>query len=194
MNKIIATLNPNACDPSLILSQGNLVVSTNANSVNYNRMVQGTLPLATGQVAFECQVWSTSRSTLTNIFSVGVALQNETVTGNYVGQSSTSCGLRTSDGAGNAGIYNNNTLATALPQIDERHTLGVYLSNDPVTPIVAFHLDGNYLGQFTLTAGKFYVPALSIGNDGSNGVAGDVSAFVNFGQRPFDYPTFTVFR
>jgi hypothetical protein len=201
MSKIVCTLDPNRCDSHILLSQGNLVI-TNDAIVDYNRKVMGTLAFAAGTIAFEGYFWSNSRPAngLANLCSIGVASvrcpingTNAYVGGDTVAGQIASCGLRPSDGTGSAtgaGMYMNNTLqGSAFNTIGERQCIGVMLVNDPVTPIVAFQVDNNYLGQVTLPAGLFYVPAISIGCSAS---AGDVNAYVNFGQYRLDYPTMLV--
>jgi hypothetical protein len=195
--RTFATLDPNRIDGSLSLSQGNCVVTTNA-IVDYNRKALGTLAFGAGTIAFECYFWSTSRpnSGLLNLCSVGVASTacplNLYVGGDTSTASVVSCGLRPSDGSGGAtgaGIYSNGALqGSAFNQVAERSCIGVMLVNDPTTPIVSFHVNGNNVGQFTLTAGLFYVPAVSIGSAS----VGDVSAYLNFGQYALDYPLMQV--
>lgn len=267
-SNVYCTLDPHRCNSSLLLSQGNRVVTTNVIAT-YNRMVLGTIAMAAGQLSFECKFWSTSRPTagLTNLCAVGVAAVNADYNSNYCGQAAPvsaatatgtitttvfnaasaltgtfyvgqilsgtgvtagtyitsfgtgtgglgtynvsvsqsvasttitgsavqSAGLRPSNGtasATGAGIYTNDALVgAAMNTIDERHSIGVFLDNTASPPIVAFQLDNNYLGQVNLTAGTFYVPAVSVG---STAAAGDVSAFLNFGQARFDFPIFSV--
>ncbi len=191
--RTLATLDPNRADGSLSLSQGNLVVTTNA-VCTFSRKVLGTLAFAAGVVAFECYFWSTSRPNagLVNLCSVGVASVaaplNQYTGGDTVTATVDSCGLRTSDGAGNAGIYRGGSVTTALQQVSERTCIGVLLDCTGASPIVSFQANGNYLGQQTLTAGLFYVPSISIGS----GTVGDVSAYLNFGQHALDYPLMQV--
>lgn len=198
-SKILCTLDPHRCNSGLTLSQGNRVVTTNAIET-YNRAVFGTIAIAAGQLAFECYFWSTSRPSLglTNLCSVGVAAVNADYNTNYVGQAAPvstiiqSCGLRPSDGTGSAtgaGIYTNNASTTTFNTVAERSCIGVLLDCTGAAPIVAFHVNGSYINQVTLSAGTFYVPAVSIG---STVAAGDVSAYLNFGQNRLDYPFFSV--
>jgi hypothetical protein len=199
-SRILCTLDPHRCNAGLLLSQGNRVVTTNAIET-YNRMVFGTLAMASGQLAFECYFWSTSRPTggLTDLCSVGLAVVNADYNSNYCGQAAPiggviqSAGLRPSDGTGSdtgAGLYTNDTLVgSAFQSVEERTCIGVLYDALGATPIVAFHVNGSYVGQISLTAGKFYVPAVSIG---SSAAAGDVSAYLNFGQNRFDFPNMTV--
>jgi len=190
MNKILCTLSPNRCNGLLSLSQGNLVVTTK-EICDFHRSVFGNLAFGAGTHAFECEFWSNSNPAggLVNLCSVGVASANSALN-QCVGQGAESYGFRPSDGAGNSGIYNNNSLLTGYAQQGERQVIGVALWNDPVSPFVSWQVNGNYIGQIALTAGVLYVPAVSIGSDSP----GDVSAFCNFGQRLFRYPIFTVNR
>jgi hypothetical protein len=198
--KTFCTLDLHRCDSALSISQGGLVVTTN-KLADFHRKVLGTLAFSTSSLAFECQFWSTSRPTLglVNLCAVGVASIGSAISGKFVGEDTTSglvasCGLRPSNGTGGdtgAGIYSNNVLQQSFRQIDERQVIGVLLSNDPTTPIVAFHVNGNYLGQFTLPAGLLYAPAVSLG---STAAAGDVSAYLNFGQYALDFPYMSVSR
>lgn len=199
MSKIIDTLDPNRCDNSIILSQG-FTVATNNAIVDYNRKVTGNLAFAAGRIAYECKFWSNSRPTNgpANLTSVGVCSVQTPVTGHYVGGDTVtatvdSCGLRPSDGSaggGLAGIYRNNALVgSTFANCFERQTIGVMLDNTVSPPIVAFQVNGQPAGQATLTAGLFYLPAISIGCSAS---AGDISAFLNFGQYRFDYNNFWI--
>jgi hypothetical protein len=62
----------------------------------------------------------------------------------------------------------------------------VILRNDPIAPLAGWHVQGNPIAQVALTAGKVYVPALSIGSAAS---ASDNAAVINFGQRGgLDFP------
>lgn len=191
MNKVFATLDPHRCDAALDLSFGNLVVRTK-QVCDIHRMVMGTIALGVGNAKFECRFFSTSfpAAGLANLCSVGVA-SADCALNKYVGEevdgssNPMSFGLRTSDGAGVAGIYAGNAVATALQAIPERFCIGVFLYADPVAPYVAWQVDGNFVGQHTLPAGKFWVPAVSIGSSAS---PDDVAAYVNFGQRGLDFP------
>jgi hypothetical protein len=199
-SRIFCTLDPHRCNSGLTLSQGNRVVTTNAIQ-NFHRMVFGTLAFAAGKIAFECSFWSTSRPTLglVDLCSVGVAAVHADFNSNYCGEAVPvggviqSVGLRPSDGSGGAtgaGIYTSDTLVgSAFNTVAERKVIGVFLDNTPATPIVTFSVNGSYIGQVNLTAGTFYVPAVSLGAIAS---PDDVSAYLNFGQSRFDFPVFSV--
>jgi len=196
MSKVICTLDPNRCDSHLLLSQGFTVV-TNDSIVDYNRKVLGTLAFAAGRVGFECSFWSNSRPTLgpVNLASVGVASvlspingTNSYVGGDTVTSTVDSCGLRPSTGASTnaAGIYRNNALVgSAFQNCFERQVISVLLDCTGAAPIVSFGVQGNYVGQATLTAGLFYVPAVSVG---CSTTAADISAYLNFGQYRLEFP------
>ena len=77
-SRTYATLNANALGDGLSLDQGNLVVTTNADGLDFHRAVFGTQPKGTGQMYFETYFYSTSRPTggLVNLLSVGVNGRN----------------------------------------------------------------------------------------------------------------------
>jgi len=258
MNKVICTLDPHRLGDGLDLSQGNLVVTTTA-AEDYHRAVFGTIALGVGNASFEGFVYSTSRPSagLADLFSIGL-VEVGSALDKYVGEESTSYGLRTSDGHGSAGIYTNDTLQSttavvtgsisgttltvtavtggalaigqvltgtgitagtkitalgtgtggtgtytvspsqtassttitvALQAIDERQCISVFYYGDVSAPKASWSVNGNYLGQVDLTAGKFYLPAVSIGSAAS---PNDVAAYVNFGQRGLNYPNLTI--
>lgn len=194
MSRIVATLDPHRCGDGLELLQGNVVVTTN-KVCDFHRSVFGTLAIGIGTVAFECYFYSTSNPSagLVNLCSVGIAVQDAALD-KYVGEEADtsgplSWGLRTSDGAGNAGIYAGDTQLIALDQIPERKCIGVILYNDSSAPYVAWQLEGNTLGQVALPTGRFFVPAVSIGSAAS---PNDNNAYLNFGQHPLDFTTFAL--
>jgi hypothetical protein len=166
MSKIVCTLDPNRCDKSHSVVAG--------QPRHHERRDRRLQPQGHGharvrrweRIAFECYFWSTAgpANGLANLCSIGVASvrcpmngTNAYVGGDTVAGQIASCGLRPSDGTGSAtgaGIYMNNTLqGSAFNTIGERQCIGVMLVNDPSTPIVAFQVDNNYLGQVTLPAG-----------------------------------------
>lgn len=178
-SRTYATLNANALGDGLSLDQGNLVVTTNADGLDFHRAVFGTQPKGTGQMYFETYFYSTSRPTggLVNLLSVGVAQVGSSLS-KYVGEESTSYGFRPADG----GIYNDDTESQSTDAIGERMCIGVLLDLTASTPNVVWYVDGSQIGYSEIDTDEFWVPAISIGAT----TAGDVSAFVNFGQRPFE--------
>lgn len=195
MSLVYAILDQNRCDANLSVSMGGLVVST-LNPGTYRSAVFGSLALGSGHVGFECQFWSNSQPAagLVNMCTVGIATP-DTPTNKYIGELSTSYGLNICDTAavaggtpGAGGIYNNAGRAVATPLLVERRVISVLLYNDPTTPIVSWMVDGNFLGQMALPVGKTWVPAVSLGS----ATAGDISAYLNFGQRRLTFPTMQV--
>ncbi len=187
-SRIVCTLNPHRVGESLTLSQGNLVVSTSA-VCDFNRSVFGTIDAGAGKWAFECFFWSVLQPSfpgLIDLCAVGVAEVNETL--------QSPVGYGGSDGAAlypaNGTIVQAGGTAVTVPAIGERRCIGVFLDMTPAVPICAWHVDGNLIGQVNLTAGSFYTPAISLGST----VAGDVSAYCNFGQSRFHYPLFSVLK
>lgn len=180
--KTFATLNPNALGSGLALDLGNLVVTTNADSLDGSRAVFGTIPKAVGHGFFAGYFYSTSRGDLSGLASIGLC---RTTAGldKYVGQDSLGWGLRPFDG----GIWHNGASVVSGNPMDERLCISVYCNfNAPTGPYLAWFVDGSFYASVILPTdshgGFFWVPAVSIGGD----VAGDLSCFVNFGQRPFD--------
>lgn len=188
-SKVLATLDPHRLGDGLVLSQGNLVVTT-TKVCDIHRSVFGTIAMAEGMSAFECQFWSTSRPSagLSGLCRVGLAEVDSSLA-KAVGEESTSWGL----GPTEAEITNNNAsissgASPAIQTIAERVCHGVLLDCTVSPPIAVWHVNGNPIFQATLTANKFYVPAVSIGST----IAGDVSAYLNFGQRLLNFPLMSV--
>jgi hypothetical protein len=186
--KILATFDPHRLGPSLTLDQGNLVVTT-TDVCDIERAVFGTLAQAAGVSCFECQFYSVSQPAagLANLCSVGVAGAKSSLS-MYVGEEATSWGYRPTEAA----VYNNGasisgSYTPALQVTPERQVIGVAIDNTVSPPIAVWMVNGNVIFQATLTAGLFYVLAVSIGST----IVGDVSAFINAGQNLLSYPIFT---
>lgn len=191
-SRIVCTLDPHRLGPALTLGRGNLDVST-VGIVDIHRAVFGTLAAGAGQWAMECFFWSElqPQAGLANLCSVGVA---EVAQGldKYVGEQALSWGLRPAEGA----VYNNNasisgSASPAIQPIAERQCIGVFLDMTGATPICAWQVNGNLIFQSNLTAGKFYVPAVSVGATSASGI---VTASLNFGQSLFNFPIFSVLK
>jgi hypothetical protein len=63
----------------------------------------------------------------------------------------------------------------------------MYVNFDSPTsagPFVAWYVEGSQVGAVFLPSGKFWCVAVSVGSTDVG--AGDLSAFVNFGQRAFE--------
>lgn len=184
---IVATLDPHRLGPSLALGRGNLDVTATA-VCDIHRSVFGTIAFGAGMAAYECYFWSTLQASLANLCSIGVA-EVGTALNKYAGELALSWGYRPSEAA----VYNNNAsisgaASPALQAVAERQCIGVFLDMTGATPICSWQVNGSLVFQANLTAGKFYVPAISIGST----VPGDVTASLNFGQSLFNFPNFSV--
>lgn len=191
-SKTFATLNPNALGPGLALDYGNLVVTTNQNGLDVQRAVFGTIPKAVGHVFAEAYFYSNFRGDLTDLWSFGLAQVDAPLDEMIGGASGKSWGLRDSGEIWNA---NASIDSSGGQPIAERHCLGLYVNFSGLTsagPFAAWYVDGSQVGTVILPSGKFWVLGVSIAATSSG--AGDLSAFVNFGQRPFEnqpQPTIT---
>lgn len=195
MNRVYCTLDPHRLGDGLTLSQGNLVVTT-TKICDVQRMVLGNIDLGVGSVGFECYFYSTSYPSagLVNLTSVGVAevdcaldqAVGMEVSADTAAQPKT-WGLVSAGGftSGGPGIYGGGNLLVSTPAVAERTCIGVFVKLSPSGSYASWHANGNYLGQVSLPAGRFFVPAVSIGSSAS---PSDVAAYLNFGQRGLDYP------
>lgn len=200
MNKVVCTLDPHRLGDKLELSQGNLVVST-TEVCNFQRGAFGTIALGVGNASFECYFYSTSRPAggLVDLCAVGlveVGSALDQVIGDETEATTSafpmSWALRTNstDSGGHyAAIVAGGVELDRLLSQDERVCIGVFFYGDILAPKVAFHINGNWIGQADLTPGRFYLPAVSIGSSAS---PDDVAAYLNFGQRGLNYPNMQV--
>lgn len=177
MSRRFATLDPNKLGSSLRLDYGNLVVTTTEGNLSMERAAFGNIAKGNGRAYFETYFYSESRGDLSLLLSVGIA-RIDAPLNQYIGRDATTYGLRAADG----GIWNDNTEIVAGSIPGERVCLGVFLDLLASPPTCAWSVDGSEYALVELDAGHFWLPAVSIGSD----TAGDVSAFVNFGQRPFE--------
>lgn len=180
MSKTFATLNPNAIGPGLSLDYGNLVVTTKQNGLDGNRMVLGTVPKAVGHGFIEAYFYSTFRGDLTGLCSLGLA-EVDCPLDEYVGgPSGKSWGYRPDLG----GIWNagSETDSGSSQAIAERLCIGLYANFSD--NFAAWYVQGSQIGSVVLPSGKFWVVAIGLGATSQG--AGDLSAFINFGQRPFE--------
>lgn len=190
-SRIICTLDPHRVGANLTLNRGNLDVTT-TGVCDIHRSVFGTVAAGAGQFAYQVYFWSNSRPAagLANLCSAGIAEVGCRLN-KYAGEQALSWGLRPTEAA----VYNNDAVISgsaspALQPIGERRCIGVFLDMTGGTPICAWLVNGNLIFQANLTAGKFYVPAISIGSDSP----GNITASLNFGQSLFDFPNFSVLK
>jgi hypothetical protein len=183
-SRTFATLNANALGGGLLLSAGNLIVTTDTDNIDRNRKVLGTVPRGTGDAYFECYFYSDTRpDDLSETCSVGVATPDSALD-QATGEDADSFGLIVGTGE----ITTHDSGSLFVNPLTERLCIGVLLRADLVAPTLAFSVNGSLLEEIALPAGKFWVPSLTV----SGLPAGDMKAFVNFGQRGFDYPAVVV--
>lgn len=182
--RTFSTLNPRAIGDGLILDEGNLIVTTDRLGLSGSRAVFGTIPKATGHNRFDTYFYSLSRSDLTGLGSVGLAVITADVA-QYIGETTDSWGLRPFNG----GIWHGGSKIVDGPVLDERVCITTYVNfTRTANPLLAWFVDGNFYASVDLPGGSnlvFYLPAVSVGV-GTDQMAGDLSAFCNFGNRPFD--------
>jgi hypothetical protein len=183
MAKHYATLNPNALGPGLALDLGNLVVTTDQINLDGERMVLSTIPKAVGQVYAECYFYSQFRGDLSGLCAIGVAETDSPLDEMAGGASGKSYAYRPADGGiwhAGAEIDSGSTQPAA-----ERRCIGLTVDFNNVSgPLATWYLDGSQIGYVLLPTDKFWCLAVSVGC--GTQAAGDVSAFINFGQRAFE--------
>jgi hypothetical protein len=183
-SRTYATLDANRLGDGLLLDMGNLVVLTNADNLDNHRKVLGTVAKGAGDSFFECYFYTdTQPDDLADMCSVGVATADSPLDA-YVGEDSDSYGFIVGTGE----IMNAGSAVETVNEQAERTCIGVLLRADPVSPSLAFYVDGSFVYELALPTGKFWLPAITV----SGLEAGNVRAFVNFGQRGFDYPVAVV--
>jgi hypothetical protein len=191
--KIACTLDRNRIGPGLDLAADNVTVTT-TQICDFNRAIFGTLAVGSGTYAYETWIWSDSQPLggLVNLVSIGLVAEGLCSLKKYVGSQPYSYGFRPADGrVDNNGLQISSNSAGAIPKTAERQCIGTYLDMTGATPFAVWAVNGNTVWQQNLPAGKFWLPALSIGST----IAGDIKAETNFGgNRLLDYPFFRVFK
>lgn len=181
-SRVYSTWNPNAVGDGLVLTQGNLVVTTEFGSLDNSRKVLATLPKASSSGYFQTKFWSTARSDLGTQVAVGLAKPTSALDA-APGADADSIGYYPATGE----IVLNGSTLTSVPPIDERVAINLYYFVGGGHSFVSFMTNGSFLYSADLGATDFWMPTLVV-SGGDN--AGDVSAIANFGQSGFDY-TFT---
>lgn len=165
---------------------GNLIVKTNADQLSNARKCLGTVPRGAGSAYFECYFYSDTRpDDLAETCSVGIAQVGSPLDA-YVGEDSDSIGLIVGTGEIQSG---GSAIETVNAQA-ERLCIGVLIriEGGSAGDSVAFSVNGNLLAEVAIPSSEFWVPAVTV----SGLDAGDMRAFLNFGQRGFDYPAIVV--
>lgn len=181
-SRTFAILNRNAIGQGLVLDDGNLVVTTEEVSTAGTSTVLATLPKAVGKARFDTYFYSNLRADLTGMCAVGLA-RTEVDLNAYLGDDQYGWAMRPGEG----GIWNNGVMVTPGQSVPERVAITVVCAfNASAGPFLQWYVDNSpYASVFLPTdsfGGFFWLPAVSVGGS----VPGDVSAFCNFGQRPFD--------
>lgn len=171
-----ATLDRNRLGPGLLLDDSDLQITTSI-ACDGARKVLGSLPVMSGEYAYECYVWSTSQGDLSGLVSIGVAQPNSVLNA-AVGNDAASVGYWPADGV----VKSNGSTLGSPGKTPERKCLGVRLLLSPTSATCEFRVDGALLYTATLPTGKAWLPAIGLG--GSS--AGDILASVNFGVWRFD--------
>jgi hypothetical protein len=178
------TWNPNACDPSLLLDQGNLVVTTGANALSTSRKVMGTLLKSTGRFNSEHEVWTVPMVNLGANVVLGVA-QTDSPLNQAVGADSKSYGFVLGTGE----LKNNGSVITTLDIVNEpttsilRNVISLYTVLDS-GPWLIIAINGSERYMLSLPSGKTWGWAATL----AGGNAGETSLYSNFGQRGFNFP------
>lgn len=177
--QLFGRLSQNFCEPSLLITQGGAVVTTQADTLTNARKVMTDNPRGTGLFCFEAFVYSTTLAALGTNFAVGLARVTSSLTA-ATGGDTLSYGYYPGDGS----IKNNGAnVASALNWVTaERNAIQVFgnLSSGQIN----FAVNGAWLAAITIPTGQFYVPSLTV----SGGQAGENSIYINTGLTGLFFP------
>jgi hypothetical protein len=178
-SRTYSTLDPNATHSSLVLSEGNRVVTTRTTGLDFHRCAHGTIPKAVGSWYFGGYFSSVARTSLAGKIAFGVAQPNSALN-KYVGEDALAYGLLPADGVVRS---NGSDVVTGIPLIAERRFISIYVYPPSGGQYrAAWYVDGNQVATVLLPSGKFWVPAVTV----SGGNAGEIRAEFNFGTDVFD--------
>lgn len=179
--RVYSTWNPNALGDGIALTQGNIVVTTAADSLSNARKVLATLPKGSAPGFYETVFWSTPQVSLSTNIATGVA-QPDSALNEAVGHDAKSCGYYPATGE----IKLNNVVLTTLDPIDERVDIGVYLIISGGHIYVSFMTAGTWRYEVDLGTSGVWVPAQTL----AGGIAGETSSYTRFGGGgvAFNYP------
>lgn len=175
-SRTYATLDRNRLGPGLLLDDSDLQITTSV-ACDGARKVLGSLPVMSGEYAYECYVWSTSQGDLSGLVSIGVA-QPDSALNSGVGSDAKSFGFWTADGV----VKSNGSTVDSPGKQPERVCIGVHLSLSPSAATCAFFVNGAVVSTVDLPTGKAWLPALTLGGTS----ASDINASINFGGWRFD--------
>lgn len=177
MTRLFSTFDPAALGASLALEQANTIVVTSATA-DIHRMVKALYPKDSRQWFAEFAFYGDAP--IANAVSVGVAKAASSLS-KYVGEESTSYGYRAGDGK----VYNNGASLATVTTAAKGDIIGVWLNiGDGTAPTVTWFLNDVLLRTQALPdAGPWYL-AVTI----SSATADSLRAWINTGQRAFEYP------
>jgi len=180
MPLIYASMAPTSLGPSLALELGGLVVVSEFDNTDSSRTARATIPSlqvtnAAMSARFECTFYGDGATE--DLAFVGLC-KTEHPPSVQIGTNTSSVALD----IGSGGIYLDSTLVEATPPIAKEDTVGVYLDRSVSPPVAYFFVNGSFLASAELSTGAWY-PAVSLGN----AKAFDLKAYLNFGQRAFEY-------
>lgn len=172
-----ATFNPNALGPTLELELGGLVVASNANSTDKNRVARSLIGSGNQSFFFEAVVYGDEDLAADQVF-VGI-VKGTARLDRYVGYTNTGYGLD----VGGGGIYYADVEVESTPAAGKEIYIGVFVSFVSMT--CTWFINGSPAATVSIDPGIWY-PAISLGNT----EAYKKKVFVSFGQRAFAYPVF----
>ncbi len=177
MSARTCVIDSNACGAGLSVDDSMLQITTIAGALSSARSVHGDVSAMSGEFAFELYVWTVSRVALGTRVSIGIAKPTDTLD-HEIGSSADSYGYRIGDGT----VRNNSSTLVTVQTAAERTCIGVRVSLAPGAASVSWYVAGTLVHTQSLPTGQAWVPAVTI----SGGDAGDINAWLNFGQHRWD--------
>lgn len=179
--QIFSRLSSNSADPSILIAQSGSSITTGANALSNARKALGDTPKATGFFYWEAICWTTTLNALGSNFAIGIAEASSPL--------NTAVGVDAHSYAyypGTGEVRNNNAVVSSSANwvSAERTVIQVFGNLNSVSGQLQFGVNGSWLGAFTVAAGTFYVPALTV----AGGNAGENNIYVNFGLTGFLFP------
>jgi hypothetical protein len=162
-----AVLNPLNSDTNVSLSQANLQITTTTGSY---QATTGTMGVSSGKWYWEVNVSTNGLGCIIGIANLAFGKASQ-----YVGQTAGSYGYYGSNG----NKYNNGSGTTYGATYGNGNVIGVALDLDGGT--LTFYKDNVSQGTAYSSLAGTFVPAIA------NDLTLAITAFANFGQRPFTY-------
>lgn len=177
-----AKLDRSRLGPNLLLDDSDLQITTDS-SCDGERKVLGSLPVMSGEYAYETYFWSTSQGDLTGLASFGLANPDSPLNV-ATGNDTSSVGYFFAEGE-IRGLTRNHGIISTLDSPGaqaERVCLAVHASLSPSSPYCEFLVNGTVVSTIDLPSGRAWMPSISVGSSS----AGDLRAAMNAGQWRFD--------